>query len=145
MKVSQSGIDMLKSFEGFRADPYNDAAGIPTVGYGHVILTGEKFEHPLTEAEATDILCGDLAKAESCVLKEVDVTLTQSQFDALCSFVFNLGCGSLIRSTLLQKLNNGDAAGAADEFLRWVKVNGRPAVGLFKRRVAERETFIDTA
>ena len=140
MKASQKAIDLIREFEGFEAKPYADAVGIPTIGYGHVILKGEHFDE-LTESEAVELLCKDLEKAEACILREVSVTITQEQFDALCSFVFNLGCGAFIRSTLLQKLNNGDAPGAADEFARWNKAGGKVLAGLTRRREAERELF----
>lgn len=140
MKASQKAIDLIKEFEGFEPRPYDDAVGIKTIGYGHVIRPGESFTG-LTESEATSLLCKDLEKAENAILGYVERPLSQGQFDALCSFVFNLGSGNFSKSTLLRKINAGDFAGAADEFKRWDKAGGKVLAGLTRRRLAEAEIF----
>uniref|UniRef100_UPI001B316D19 lysozyme n=1 Tax=Pantoea ananas TaxID=553 RepID=UPI001B316D19 len=97
------------------------------------VITGEQADKYLRE---------DLLVAELTINTNVKVKLTQNQFDALASFVFNLGSGNFVKSTLLKKLNAGDIAGAADEFGKWVNAGGKKLAGLVKRRAAEREVFI---
>jgi len=140
MKVSNNGINLVKRFEGLELKAYRDSVGILTIGYGHThavkagdIITGEQADAFLRE---------DLQVAELTVNTNVKVKLTQGQFDALVSFVFNLGSGNFVKSTLIKKLNAGDYAGAADEFGKWVNAGGKKLSGLVKRRAAEREVFL---
>lgn len=142
MKTSQDGIDLIKGFEGFVPHRYLCAAGYPTIGYGHVILPHETFPDRITMQEAADLLAKDLLQFERGVLRLISVPLTQGQFDALVSFTFNLGGGALQRSTLRQRLNRGDYAGAANEFSKWTMAGGKRLSGLVKRRHAERELFL---
>ncbi len=138
--ISTEGLDLIKSFEGLRLEPYMDANDGWTVGYGHLLRPGEP-RRPITEQEAVDLLRVDVASAERTVRRLVLVDLDQGQFDALVSFVYNIGPGAFSRSTLLDRLNQGDYPGAAREFLRWVKDDGKLSRGLLKRRVAERTLF----
>jgi GH24 family phage-related lysozyme (muramidase) len=96
----------------------------------------------MTEQEATELLAKDLIGYEARVLQLVDVPLTQGQMDALVSFAYNCGPSALANSTLLRKLNNCEFSLAADEFLKWNKVAGKPMQGLTNRRQAEREMFL---
>ena len=141
MKISDAGIAHLKKFEGCRYETYLDIGGVPTIGYGS---TGSHVQMgmQIDEAEAERLLRKDLETAEKCVNNCVKVSLTQSQFDALVSFVYNVGCGSLGRSTLLQYLNDGQDDLAAKEFLRWNKVRGVVVAGLTRRRESERDLFL---
>jgi lysozyme len=143
MKCSDAGIRFIKGFEAFRPVQYRDAVGIPTIGYGHVIRPND-VEHfrgrTLTEAEATGILCDDLEIAEAHINDLVTVDLAQHEFDALCSFVFNVGARAFETSTLLKKINAGDLS-ASQEFLRWDHAGGKVLAGLTKRREAEAEMF----
>lgn len=141
MKTSPRGIELIKRFEGVRLKVYKDAAGLPTIGIGHLLKPGEKFPGGITEAQAEDLLRNDLADAEKAVATSVTVQLAQHEFDALVSFTFNLGGGALRKSTLLKKLNAGDRKGAAAEFGRWTKAGGKELAGLVKRRAAERKMF----
>ena len=142
MKISDAGIALIKSFEGLRLEAYPDPAtgGDPwTIGYGH---TGEvRPDMVITEAEAEQLLRQDIVQFEMCVNRLLQVSVTQGQFDALVSFAFNLGCGNLRKSTLLRKLNAGDADGAAAEFAVWNRAAGRVMAGLTRRREAERDLF----
>ncbi|MBX9877649.1 MAG: lysozyme [Candidatus Obscuribacterales bacterium] len=136
-----------------RCYPYVCPAGKKTVGHGHVIRIGEDFSHGLTFAEADALLRKDLKERfEPLIHKFVKVPLNQHQFDALVSFVFNIGPGDprrgiqgLLTSTLLRKLNVRDYKGAAVEFPKWNKgrVNGVLTVlgGLVKRRKWEQLRF----
>jgi len=140
VRCSDAGIALIKEFEGFQPQPYDDLGGKPTVGFGHLIKQGESFSQ-ISESQATSLLCSDLVTAEACIEDCVDVPLTQNQFDALCSFVFNLGCLKLRGSTLLRHLNNGAYDLAADEFQKWCRVGQNQVEGLLRRRLAEKLLF----
>nr|WP_249183836.1 lysozyme [Burkholderia ambifaria] len=109
-RTGAQGIALIKQFEGLRLARYLDAVGKPTIGYGHLILPNERFTRPLTPAEAEALLRRDLRGAELNLRKLLHVPVTQQQFDALMSFVFNLGAGRLRSSTLLRYLNAGARA-----------------------------------
>lgn len=140
MNISQAGIDAIKDYEGVRLKAYDDGVGVWTIGVGHTL--GVKSTDAITMDQVDEFLRADLEDADSAVNKRVVVPLTQGQFDALVSFVFNLGSGAFMASTLLKKLNAGDYDGAADEFLRWNKAGGRVLAGLTKRRISERMMFL---
>lgn len=145
MKTSDRGIALIKHHEGVRLTAYADPVGVLTIGYGHTSAAGAPQVTPgmkITQAGADAILRQDLAKFEKYVTDAVKVPLNQNEFDALVSFTFNLGPGNLRSSTLLKKLNAGDRAGAADEFLKWTKAGGKTLPGLVKRREAERALFL---
>ena len=93
MELSDAGLDLVKRSEGFRSHTYLDVNGFPTIGYGHRILPSESFAGVITETQATALLASDLRVAERAVERVVKVHLTQSQFDALVDFCFNLGGG----------------------------------------------------
>lgn len=131
----------IKDHEGLRLTAYQDGGGVWTIGYGH---TGsdvrEGLTIPLSEAER--LLTRDLRTAEWHVTRLVQVKLTQNQFDALVSFVYNIGGGAFETSTMLRLLNAGEYEGAANQFLRWNKDNGKVVDGLTNRRRKERELFL---
>jgi len=143
-RISNPGIEMIKQSEGLREEAYRCPGGVWTIGYGHTknVNEGDK----ITREKAIEYLIEDLKYTENAVRKNVAVPLTQRQYDALVSFVFNIGTGAFESSTLLKKLNSGDYKGASDEFLRWNKVtiNGKKSVcdGLTKRREKERNHFL---
>ena len=143
MKISANGIGLLVHFEGFRDKAYRDSAGVWTIGYGST--KGVHAGQRITRDQAAIRLADDVAKAEADVSLLVNVPLTQGQFDALVSFVYNLGAGALARSTLIRRLNSGDYSGAADEFMKWVKAGGRRLQGLVRRRAAERALFLNVS
>lgn len=141
MQVSERGLALIKHFEGFRAAPYQCQAGVWTIGYGHT--KGVKKETLLvTESEANTLLAADLSATERSIARLVYKPLTQPQFDALCSFTFNLGGGALQRSSLRMALNRGDYESAANQFLRWTWAGGVKRAGLLHRRKAERALFL---
>lgn len=140
MRISEKGINLIKRFEGLRLEAYLDSVDIPTIGYGHT--RGIKLGQTITQEQADAFLEEDIHEFELAIQRLVHVNLTQNQFDALVSFTFNLGIGSLKQSTLLKKLNAGDITGAANEFNRWVYAGGKKLTGLVKRRSAERLMFI---
>ena len=140
MRISDKGINLIKEFEGLRLEAYLDSVDVPTIGYGHT--RGVKLGQTISQEQAEDFLEEDIHEFELAIQRLVHVNLTQNQFDALVSFTFNLGIGSLKQSTLLKKLNAGDITGAANEFNRWVYAGGKKLTGLVKRRSAERLMFI---
>lgn len=140
METSNKGIELIQKFEGLRLTAYKCPAGVWTIGYGHT--KGVQSDMKISQAQATQFLKEDLKSCEKCVNQYVKVGLNQNQFDALVSFTFNCGGGALKSSTLLKKLNKGDYTGAANEFLRWNKSNGKVLNGLIKRRKAEKELFL---
>ena len=142
MKTSQKGIDLIKKYEGCRLTAYKCPSGIWTIGYGHT--SGVKKGQRITQRQAESYLREDVKKFENGVNKAVFVPLTQNQFDALVSFTYNCGLGAFKNSTLRKKLNAKDYTGAAKEFLRWNKSNGRVLYGLKRRRNAEKALFEET-
>ena len=145
MQTSDKGIALIKQFEGCKLTAYQDSVGVWTIGYGWTHpVDGKPIRAGMTikQETAERLLKTGLVSYESDVSRLVKVGLTQGQFDALVSFTYNLGARSLSTSTLLRKLNAGDYAGAADEFLRWNKAGGKVMNGLTRRREAERALFL---
>lgn len=140
MHISEEGLQLIKKHEGLRLKAYKCPAGVWTIGYGSTRGVTEGME--ITEEEADERLRKDIEVAERCVNASVKVTLTQGQFDALCSFAFNLGCGALGKSTLLRLLNHGQDDLAAQEFAKWVNAGGKKLPGLVARRKDEAELFM---
>lgn len=141
MTISENGLAMIRHWEGCELDAYQDGGGVWTIGVGH---TGADVYAGLTwsQAQADATLASDaLEVAQDPVCELVAVPLTQNQFDALCSFTFNLGSGNLSTSTLLRTLNAGDYPGAQAQFPRWNQIAGKPSQGLTNRRNAEANLF----
>ena len=143
MKISQAGLDLIKEFEGCKLTAYQDSVGVWTVGFGS---TGRDVCKGLsiTQDEAEKRLRKHLEGVERAIDRLVTVPLTQGEFDALCSFVYNLGEGAFAKSTLLKMLNASDYDGAAQQFLRWDKAGGQVLAGLTRRRQAEMRRFEET-
>lgn len=141
---SDAGFALTKKFEGLRLAAYQDQVGVWTIGYGH---TGAEVhrEMTITEDQADQLLRKDIASAVACVNRAVTSTISQSQFDALVDFAFNLGCGRLMNSTLLRCVNAGEFAQAASQFLLWAHAGGAVVPGLLARRQAEMAMFQSVA
>lgn len=139
-KISENGIDLIKSFEGLRLSAYKCSAGVLTIGYGHT--SNVKPFDVVTEKQAEDILKNDLIKFEKVINDSVSAELNQNQFDALVSFVFNVGTNAFKKSTMLKFLNANHFPLAAGQFDRWVKVKGEISKGLVNRRKKEKELFL---
>lgn len=151
MKTSAKGRRFIQRHEGLRLTAYDDlnphrelklgdhVEGTLTIGTGHT--GGVHIGQTITEAEADAFLRQDLVHAERAVNQHVFVRLTQNQFDALVSFVFNVGAGAFERSTLLKRLNAGDYEAVPSELKRWTRSKGRVLSGLVKRRAAEAALF----
>lgn len=145
MNTSQTGVNLIKGFEGKRLVAYDDGVGVWTIGYGTIKYPNGirvKKGDTCTEPQAESYLKSDLVKFENAINRLVKVPLNQNQFDALSSFTYNLGETNLSKSTLLKKLNAKDYKGAADQFLVWNKAGGKVMNGLVRRREAERNLFL---
>ena len=141
-KISQKGIDLIKKFEGLKLKPYLCSAGVPTIGYGNTFYeTGKKVtlnDPAITEKRAEELLAHLLVSFEKYVDSYCRDDISQSQFDAIVSFAYNLGPNSLKASTLLKKVNvNPSDPTIKAEFLKWTKAGGRVLKGLVLRREAE--------
>ena len=157
MNVSPLAIDMVKHHEGVKNKPYRCPARLWTIGVGHVMYP-DQAKLPLdkrdsvmlkpdddrvySQEEVDGILRHDLDRFERGVERFCPSNLSQGQFDALVSFSFNLGLGTLQRSTLRQKLLRGDTEGAAEEFLKYCMAGGKILKGLQNRRRDERALFL---
>lgn len=143
MQISYNGIQFLKKWEGFKAEAYKDTGRVWTIGYGTIKWMGKPVEQgmKMTEKEAELALQADLAWAQTAVNQLVRYPLTQNMFDALVSFVYNVGETAFRKSTLLRLLNQGRKSEAAKQFERWKFDNGKVVQGLLNRREAERALF----
>jgi lysozyme len=158
MSISEAGIQLIKSFEGCHAMPYKCPAALWTVGYGRVLYpdqarlkTNERASYALKpehnrlwDADEIDsLLEKDLLRFSVGVRRLCHASAdNKCHHDALVSFSYNCGLGSLQSSTLRMKYNRGDYDGAADEFLKWNKAGGKVLNGLVRRREAERALFL---
>ena len=134
--LSSAGAGAIVAHEGMRKVAYVDPVGIVTVCAGHTATA--KLGQVKTAAECEALLKQDVKHAENAVKRLVTVPLTQGQFDALTSFVFNVGETAFAKSTMLRKVNADDCWGAGKEFSRWTKAGGRELPGLVTRRASER-------
>ena len=146
MKTSKKGIELIKKYEGFRSEPYRDAVGVPTIGYGATYYpNGNKVkmtDRPITEPQATELLKAMLKNYENTVKMLVTVELNQNKFDALVSFVYNLGRANFGKSTLLKKINaNPNDESIRAEFKRWNRAGGKILNGLTRRRNEEADLY----
>ncbi len=142
LSLNSAGLALIKSFESFRARPYQDSGGVWTIGYGHTQdVTPES--PPVMEEEAEEFLREDLADAQDAVGRLVHVPLNDDQYSALVSLVYNTGPAPLTH-TLGALLNEGHYDAAADEFLRWNHADGEASEGLTRRRKVERELFLSS-
>ena len=142
MRISEAGVDLIKSFEGCKLEAYKCPAGIWTIGYGH---TGSDVTSGLSidEQEAESLLYDDLAQFENGVNKLTqELDITQGMFDALVCFAYNVGLGNLAKSTLLKLLKQNKVLEASEQFKVWNKSGGKELAGLTRRRNAEAELFL---
>lgn len=140
MKISIDGINLIKKYEGCKLFAYRDSVGVATIGYGHT--KGVRMGQAITQKQADDFLLEDIASVEK-FLNQLGINFQQCQFDALCSWAFNLGTGNLTHSTMLKKI----MAGASDEeitdqLIKWHNAGGKPLLGLMKRRASEANMFL---
>lgn len=139
--ISALGLAMIMNFEKFEAKTYICPAGLLTIGYGHKLLKNEKYK-AITHDIAMDLLKKDLKQAESAVLRNINIPLSDNQFAALVSFTYNVGASALQRSTLRQKINRATNDSLHEEFLKWIYAGSKILKGLIKRRSTEAELFM---
>ena len=152
MDISNAGITLLKQLEGWWRNVYLDSAGLPTIGCGHLLTRSERSSGKLiidrlatvtygagiTDEQIEQLLESDLQRPIQAIAVGISVTLSQNQFDALCCFIFNVGVGAFMGSTLRTLLNRGLYSQVPDQMMRWVRAhNGGVVPGLVNRRQAE--------
>lgn len=139
MKIGARGLQLIRQFEGCHLTAYCDPVGIWTIGYGHTATATEG--QTITQMRAEGLLYADLEAAERAVNHMITASLSQSMFDALVSWTFNLGSGSLSRSTMRKRINDRRYIDATNEMIKWYKTPG-VEWGLRKRRLAEASLFM---
>lgn len=153
-KISDSGVEFIKRYEGWRRTVYLDVAGLKTVGVGHLLTKAELagnyvtiggqrvyLDRALTDTEVSQLLRQDLTPKEQTVRNAINVQVTQSQYDMLVSLCFNIGSDKFEKSTLVRELNAGNFEAAPAAFMMWVKAKGKTVKGLINRRQAEASNF----
>ena len=144
MKVSSKGLELIKEFEGFSSVAYLCSAKKATIGYGNTFWedgTPVKIGDQISKERAETLLKHVVDNFSVAVEVDIKIEVTQNQFDALVSLAYNIGLGAFKNSTLLRQLNCGNFVGASQEFLRWNKSNGKPLLGLTRRREREKLLF----
>ena len=147
MKIDDAGLEIIKKFEGFREAPYRCQAGVPTIGYGTTHydngLAVSMRDANITRETAEQYLRHQVnTHYADKVNHYVGIAISQEQFDALTSFAYNEGTHALKTSHLLKYVNRREFTKAANEFQKWIYVNGAVSTGLVRRRQAERELFM---
>lgn len=150
MQVGESGKKLFQEWEGLELNEYLDSGGAPTIGVGHLMTRSERmsgkimingkgvvYRNGLTVQQCWDLLDQDLDFAEASVNSMVKVSLNQNQFDALVSFIFNVGESAFRNSTLLKVLNAGHFDQVPTQLRRWIRDNGKVVKGLVNRREKE--------
>lgn len=140
MQTSSMMRSLIESWEGCRLEPYQDVVGVWTIGYGCTGPDVYEGMDPISQEQADQLLAADLVKFEGYVT-ELCPECSQQQFDALVSFTYNLGQGSLSGSTLRRLHNAGDYTGAAGEFAKWNHAGGQVLAGLTRRRAGEANVY----
>ena len=142
METSNEGISLIQKFEGCELEAYQCSAGVWTIGYGHTkdVIKGMT----ITKEEAEQMLVDELHEYENYINEYVTVALSQNQFDALVSWVYNLGPANLKASTMLKVLNSGKYEDVPAQMKRWNKAGGKVLEGLIRRREAEACLFKGT-
>ena len=139
MNISTPGIDLIKAFEGCKLKTYRCSGNVLTIGYGHT--KGVEEDQEITQKEADALLLEDIHMVETHCKRLINIPLEQHQWDAIVSWCFNLGCGNLRASTMLQVINSGQIDKVSEQIVRWNKAGGKVVAGLTRRRKAEAAMF----
>lgn len=139
MQTSEKGKEFIKHFEGCKLEAYQCSGDVWTIGSGHTrgVEEGDK----ISKKQADALLSADIEMVETHVQRLITVDLNQSQWDAIVSWCFNLGCGNLRASTMLQVINSGELDKVSEQIIRWDKVGKKAVAGLTRRRKAEADLF----
>ena len=144
--INKAALDLIKEFEGFRAEAYRDPVGIWTIGYGTTAMAGVGIDPKpgmrISEADATEYLMRAVEKFAAQIRPKITARINDNEFGAFVSLAYNIGPKNFARSSALRKFNAGDREGAADAMLLWNKAGGRVLPGLVRRRQAERALFL---
>ena len=143
--ISEKGYAIIREFEGFKAEAYLDTGGVWTIGFGTIKYpNGQRVKKgdTCTREQAEQWLKNDCKLVDDCLDKYVTAKTTQNQFDALASFVYNIGETAFAKSTMLTLLNQNNFTAAANQFDRWVFDNGKRITGLANRRTKEKALFL---
>ena len=140
MTISQKGIDLIKTFEGCKLFAYRDSVGIATIGYGHT--KDVRMGMSITQKQAEEFLKSDIKPIER-ILNGMGINYTQNQFDALTSWIFNLGEGNFKKSTMYKNIvaRKSDIE-ITDQMVKWHNAGGKPLTGLKRRRSVEANMFL---
>lgn len=144
--ISSNGLEYIKAREKYSPTNYVCATGHKTIGYGHVVIGGEKFDY-MDKPEAEVLLLKDLTPVEKAISDRIKVPLTVNEYDALASFAHNVGVNAFTNSTLVKVINEGKKNEAREQFMRWVKgtnpKTGKKEVirGLVNRRQMDADLF----
>ncbi|MDD5066474.1 MAG: lysozyme [bacterium] len=148
MNISDEGLDILMTNEGFVNHAYDDTKekGLKSIGYGHQLNIEERDIYDvsgkkISKEEGYEFLKGDIKRFENAINKLVTVPLKQNQFDALVDLVYNIGIGAFKDSTILKELKNSDCLKVGEAYLMWNKVDGKINEGLNKRRFKGKDLF----
>jgi lysozyme len=140
MTISKQGLELIKAFEGCKLFSYRDSVGVATIGYGHT--KNVRMGQAITQQQADNFLREDLRECEK-VLNALSINFRQEQFDALCSWIFNLGVANFTHSTMLVRMQtNATDEEVTDQLVRWFNAGGKPLKGLKRRRIEEANMFL---
>ena len=144
MKISDNGIDLVVQYEGLRLESYKCPAGVWTIGIGTTKIKGAPVRRgqKCTKEQAYEYFRDHLEEEVYPCLESLNVELNQNQFDALCSFIYNVGVGAFNSSTLKRFLQKGDYVATSMQFRLWCKAGGKVLKGLVKRRRSEASLFL---
>lgn len=139
-----NAIDLIKQFEGFRPEAYQDSVGVWTIGYGTTIINNQPVKQgmTITQDQALQLVQQEVNKLWSKIESILKVKINDNQMNALVDFAYNLGFGSLKNSTLMRLVNESKFDEAANQFPRWVYAGGKVLPGLVRRREAEKQLFL---
>lgn len=142
---SQDAIDLIKKYEGCKLTAYQDSVGVWTIGYGSTRIGNNPVKEgdTITQAQADQLLIDHInTEVKPAIASKVKAPITQSMFDSLCSFTYNVGGGAFGRSTLNSDLNAANYTTAANNFSMYNKAGGNVLAGLTARRNAEQQLFL---
>lgn len=146
MNINQAAVDLVKEFEGFRANAYRDAVGVITIGYGTTAMAGVGIKPAMgmaiSKSDAEAYLHAALNKFAAQIAPSIASPINENEFGAFVSLAYNIGPGAFKKSTALREFNAGNKQKAADAILLWDKAGGKVLRGLKRRREAERKLFL---
>lgn len=146
MNINQAAVDLVKEFEGFRADAYKDAVGVLTIGYGTTAMAGVGIKPAMgmtiSKSDAEAYLHAALDKFANQIAPAITAPINENEFGAFVSLAYNIGPGAFKKSSALREFNAGNKQKAADAILLWDKAGGKVLKGLKRRRDAERKLFL---